>query len=133
MGKEKTVDKLPTDAAAAKPLSVQIVDAIMDGASAIAKVALRAGIDTADKAVNKTRDLVAAVEKKVEAAARPSAVKAIAVAKKPVANQPAAKKTAAKKAPPNSPPAKKTAAKKAAKKTAKKPSARATPKRAKGK
>jgi hypothetical protein len=128
MAKGKTVDTPPTDKPSAKPLSVQIVDAIMDGASAVAKVALRAGIDTADKAVNKTRDLVAAVEKKVEAVAKPGAAKAIAVKKKPVVSRPAAKMTAAKKAPPKSAPAKKAAGKK----TAKKSSARPSPKRSKG-
>jgi hypothetical protein len=112
MANKPTVDARPVNPAATKPLTVQMVDALLDGASAIAKAALRTGIVAADKAVNKTREVVVAVERKVEAAAKTAPSGKIIVRKTPGGSRAVAKRAASKKAPSKKSAVKKAAAKK---------------------
>jgi hypothetical protein len=82
----------------AKPLAVQVVDAIIDGAAAIAKSVV---VDTAERmgrsaAKTKAGKVAASLVKKAEKGA-PRSRKKAAAPKKPTAKKAVAKRTAAKK------------------------------------
>jgi hypothetical protein len=120
MDDNKKTETPPPAASAAKPLAVQVVDAIIDGAAAIAKSVV---VETAERmgrsaAKTKAGKVAASLVNKAESLA-PKPGKKIAPSKKTGAKKAAEKKAAGKKAV-----AKRTGAKsqprKAVKKTSKK-------------
>jgi len=112
MGTEKTGGHQPADETSApvasKPLAVQMMDIVIDNAAALATAIVIAGVVKADEAVNKTREVVAAVDERAKAATkRLQGKKAV---RKPIRNKAPAKKAVKDKL------AKKTASKKTLKK-----------------
>ena len=114
MGTEKTADHQPADETkapvASKPLAVQMMDCVVDNAAALATAIVTAGVVKADEAVNKAREVVAAVDERAKAATKPLERKT--AVRKPMRKKASAKKTVKEKL------AKKTASKKAVKKNA---------------
>jgi hypothetical protein len=126
MGTEKTEEIKPTgktsDPADSKPLAVQMMDFVADSAAAFATAIVTAGVAKADEAVNKTREVVAAVDERAKAATE--RLQGKTAVPKPAAKKTAAKKSApvkkklTKKAPPKKPVKKKAPAKRPGRKAA---------------